>query len=173
MHAATLPCPPAPSDAQLLDRFASGERPALDELFRRYRQPAYRVAYRLLGHEADALDAVQEGFVKALTHLDSFQGRSSFKTWLLRVVCNAALDMGRQRGRRESLSLGAAEVGEGPAVADVPGLGLEQADLRRLRVNGCVVAHVTRCPLRSNACPGRCAAPPACGHCLRRATATG
>ena len=132
MHAATAPCPPAPTDAQLLDRFAAGDRLALDELFRRYRQPAYRVAYRLLGHEADALDAVQEGFIKALTHLDSFQGRSSFKTWLLRVVSNAALDMGRQRGRRESLSLAAAELGDGPAVPDTPGHGLEQADLRRL-----------------------------------------
>ena len=38
---------------------------ALDGLFRRYREVAYRVAYRLLGHEADALDAVQDGFVKA------------------------------------------------------------------------------------------------------------
>src|SRR5580658_8974885 len=95
----------APSDEELLRRYTSGERPALNELFRRYRQPAYRVAYRLLGHEADALDAVQEGFVKALTHLSSFQGRSSFKTWLLRVVSNAALDLGRQRGRRETLSL--------------------------------------------------------------------
>ncbi len=60
----------------------------LDELFRRYRTVAYRVAYRLLGREADALDAVQDGFVNALTHLDRFHGRSSFKTWLLRVVCN-------------------------------------------------------------------------------------
>src|SRR5436305_15308949 len=94
-----------PSDQELLSRFASGERAALDELFRRYRLPAYRVAYRLLGNEADALDAVQEGFVKALTHLSRFQGRSSFKTWLLRVVSNAALDLGRQRGRREALSL--------------------------------------------------------------------
>src|SRR5947207_11295792 len=105
MAACTAPCLPAPSDEDLLDRYAAGERLALDELFRRYRQPAYRVAYRLLGHEADALDAVQEGFVKALTHLASFQGRSSFKTWLLRVVSNAALDLGRQRGRRETLSL--------------------------------------------------------------------
>src|SRR5262249_3550821 len=105
MSAATAPCPPAPSDEQLLDRYAAGEQRALDELFRRYRQPAYAVAYRLLGHEADALDAVQEGFVKALTHLDGFQGRSAFKTWLLRVVSNAALDLGRQRGRREALRL--------------------------------------------------------------------
>src|SRR5262249_30541765 len=111
MTAALAPCPPVPSDECLLARFARGERHALDELFCRYRQPAYRVAYRLLGNEADALDAVQEGFIKALTHLHGFQGRSSFKTWLLRVVSNAALDLGRQRGRRETLSLDAAANG--------------------------------------------------------------
>src|SRR5215471_10211546 len=110
--AVTAPCLPTPSDEQLLGRFTAGERQALEELFRRYRQPAYRVAYRLLGNEADALDAVQEGFVKALTHLQGFQGRSSFKTWLLRVVSNAALDLGRQRGRREAVPLDAANNGD-------------------------------------------------------------
>src|SRR5262245_23825702 len=105
MSAATAACPPLPSDDELLGRYAAGQSTALDELFRRYRQPAFRVAFRLLGNEADALDAVQEGFVKALTHLAGFQGRSSFKTWLLRVVSNAALDLGRARGRRETLSL--------------------------------------------------------------------
>ena len=136
MATVSAPCPPTPSDEQLLARHAAGERPALEELFRRYRLPAYRVAYRLLGHEADALDAVQEGFVKALTHLDSFQGRSSFKTWLMRVVSNAALDLGRQRGRREALSFDAADAAEAgdaqPLVADDPAKGLERADLRRL-----------------------------------------
>src|SRR5947209_1869314 len=112
MAAVTAPCPPAPSDEVLLERFAAGAREALEELFRRYRQPAYRVAFRLLGNEPDALDAVQEGFIKALTHLSGFQGRSSFKTWLLRVVSNAALDLGRARGRRETLSLNAAAPGE-------------------------------------------------------------
>ena len=95
------------TDDQLLTRFASGDRAALDELFRRYRQAAFRVAHRLLGNEADALDAVQEGFIKALTHLEGFQGRSAFKTWLLRVVSNAALDLGRSRGRREVVRLDA------------------------------------------------------------------
>src|SRR5580704_16610741 len=94
-----------PGDEQLVTRAAQGDREALNELFRRYRLVAYRVAYRLLGNEADALDAGQEAFVKALTHLPGFQGRSSFKTWLLRVVSNAALDLGRQRGRKEALSL--------------------------------------------------------------------
>ena len=106
MQAVTAP-PPAASDEQLLGRLARGERGVLDELFVRHRALAYRVAYRLLGNEADALDAVQEGFVKALSHLTGFEGRSSFKTWLLRVVSNAALDLGRQRGRRETLSFDA------------------------------------------------------------------
>src|SRR5438876_6437750 len=100
-------CPTALSDESLLARFSRGEREALEELFGRYRLVAYRVAHRLLGNEADALDAVQEAFVKALLHLPSFQGRSSFKTWMLRVVSNAALDLGRQRGRRETLSMDA------------------------------------------------------------------
>jgi len=132
--AAAAPCPLAPSDEVLLERFAAGDRTALDELFRRYRQPAYRVTFRLLGNEPDALDAVQEGFVKALTHLSGFQGRSSFKTWLLRVVSNAALDLGRQRGRREALSLSAG--GESAdarlLTPDEAGRGLERADLRAL-----------------------------------------
>src|SRR5882672_8048126 len=93
------------NDEALLTKAIGGERAALDELFRRYRSVAYRVAHRLLGNEADALDAVQDAFVKALLHLPSFQGRSSFKTWMLRVVSNAALDLGRARGRRETLSM--------------------------------------------------------------------
>src|SRR5216683_5319641 len=135
MAAVTAPCPPAPSDEQLLRCFAAGQRAALDELFRRYRVVAYRVAYRLLGHEADALDAVQEGFVKALVHLAGFQGRSSFKTWLLRIVSNAALDLGRQRGRRELLNREElpAEVEREPlAAGDEPSWELERADLRAI-----------------------------------------
>jgi RNA polymerase sigma-70 factor (ECF subfamily) len=136
MAVVTATPPPVESDEQLLARFSTGDREALEGLFRRYRLLAYRVAYRLLGHEADALDAVQDGFIKALTHLDGFEGRSSFKTWLLRVVSNAALDLGRQRGRRESLSLDAPRNGEQmiapPVTLDNPTLGMERADLRHL-----------------------------------------
>jgi RNA polymerase sigma-70 factor (ECF subfamily) len=136
MAAISALCPPLQSDEQLLDRLAGGDREALEELFQRYRLLAYRVAQRFLGNEADALDAVQEGFVKALTHLPSFQGRSSFKTWLLRVVSNAALDLGRQRGRREALSLDAFRPADQekvqPLTGEDPAAGLERADLRRL-----------------------------------------
>jgi RNA polymerase sigma-70 factor (ECF subfamily) len=122
------------SDEQLLASHAAGDRLALEEVFRRYRQPAFRVAHRLLGNEADALDAVQDGFVKVLTHLTAFEGRSSFKTWLLRVVSNAALDLGRQRGRRataEPAADAAKDSVDGPLIWDDPTLGLERADLRR------------------------------------------
>lgn len=120
------------SDDTLLTRVAAGDQPALEELFRRYRAVAYRVAIRLLGNEADALDAVQDGFIKALTHLQSYQGRSSFKTWLLRVVANAALDLGRQRGRRETLSLdaGPRDDSREPTVTPNPARELERSDLR-------------------------------------------
>ncbi len=123
-------------DEQLLASAALGDRQALSELFGRYRSVAYRVAYRLLGNEPDALDAVQDAFVKALTHLHGFQGRSSFKTWLLRVVSNTALDLGRQRGRRAALSFDAMgpahrEAVE-PLVSDALGRDLERDDLRRL-----------------------------------------
>lgn len=123
-----------PSDGQLLARFAAGDRSVLEALFQRHRVPAFRVAYRLLGNEADALDAVQEGFVKALVNLDGFQGRSSFKTWLIRVVSNAALDLGRKRGRRSAVAIDAEEEGEadsGLMTWDDPARGLETADLRR------------------------------------------
>src|SRR5579883_2368650 len=133
MAVTTAESPPAQNDEQLLARFAAGDRQALDELFQRYRQLAYRVAYRLLGQEADALDAVQDGFIKALTHLEGFRGQSAFKTWLLRVVSNAALDLGRKRGRRESLSLNGAADSERhdgyPRTLDDPARDLERADL--------------------------------------------
>jgi len=134
MACATLPLL-IPGDEQLLARWAQGDRDALEDLFRRYRLVAYRVAYRLLGNEADALDAVQEGFIKALTHLPAFQGRSTFKTWLLRVVTNASLDLGRQRGRREALASERIDQrpldGNEPASWNDPGDGLARADLRR------------------------------------------
>jgi RNA polymerase sigma-70 factor (ECF subfamily) len=94
-----------PDDEDLVDRARHGDPAAREELFRRHFPDAHRVALRLLGHEQDAQDAVQDSFLKAIRHLDAFDGRSGFRTWLLRVVTNSALDLGRKRKRRKSLSL--------------------------------------------------------------------
>ena len=146
---------PQPTDAALLERFAGGDRAALDELFRRYRMVAYRVAYRLLGREADALDAVQDGFVKALTHLDRFRGHSSFKTWLLRIVSNAALDLGRRRKRdgwhdRRPPATDHARSGSARTTCPPPDADLERADLRR--VIDAALAPAARAPSGRRSC---------------------
>jgi RNA polymerase sigma-70 factor (ECF subfamily) len=134
MAVVTAP-PAAPTDSALLGRFAEGDRTALEELFRRYRTTAFRVAYRLLGREQDALDAVQDAFIKVLTNLDRFRGQSSFKTWLLRIVSNAALDLGRHRKRdgwndRDARPAAAdhAEIDRRPP----PESEMERADLRKV-----------------------------------------
>lgn len=121
-------------DEQLISRFMRGDRSVLEELFVRYREIAYRVAYRLLGNEPDALDAVQEGFIKALKNLRGFEQRSSFKTWLLRIVSNASFDLGRQRGRRGTVSVDSVDWQEQDCSATLgfdPIQEVEQADLRQ------------------------------------------
>lgn len=123
------------NDAELLERFSRGQSDAFTLLFERYRDPAFRVAWRLLGNVEDALDAVQNGFIKALNHLDRLESRESFKTWLLRIISNAALDLGRQRQRRLDLKA-AAELlaerrGERNRVDVDPVLQAEEHDLRQ------------------------------------------
>ncbi|MFO0959908.1 MAG: RNA polymerase sigma factor [Isosphaeraceae bacterium] len=119
-------------DETLVQRACRGDSAAREELFRRHFDVAYRVAYRLLGQEQDALDAVQDGFLKGVTHLHEFDGRSTFRTWLLRIVTNASLDSGRKRRRRPTIPLGDSRTdGIEPEVTEDPGLGLHRADLRR------------------------------------------
>jgi len=118
-------------DETLVQRSRRGDGVAREELFRRHFGVAYRVAYRLLGHEQDARDAVQDGFLKAVTHLDDFNGRSEFRTWLMVIVNNAALDAGRRRGRRSTRSLNDSEPwGIEPVREDDPAHGLYREDLR-------------------------------------------
>lgn len=95
----------------------SGDSAARRSLFERYRSVAYAVALRITGRNEDALDVVQDSFIRAFDQLDRFQGGSAFKTWLLRIVSNRALDVLRSRKVRLAVSL---EGGDEGAV--VPGL---------------------------------------------------
>lgn len=84
-------------DLQLVQRAQGGDRTAFRELFDRYHKRAFSVAYGVLKHRQDSLDVVQEAFVKVHKHLGSFQGSSSFYTWLYRIVMNLAIDHLRRR----------------------------------------------------------------------------
>ena len=125
---------PLETDEQLVKQARGGDRIATEELFRRHWGVAHRVAFRLLGHEQDAQDATQECMIKALAHLDDFDGRSGFRTWLLRIVTNAAFDSGRKRKRRPTLGFGStagAADGVEPAVNTDPTVELRRQDLRK------------------------------------------
>jgi RNA polymerase sigma-70 factor, ECF subfamily len=125
---------PMATDESLVRLAREGDRSAREELFRRHWLVAHRVAYRLLGHDQDAQDATQECMIKALAHLADFDGRSGFRTWLLKIVTNAAFDAGRRRKRRPTLGLGTSE-GENhgfePALEDDPAQNLRRQDLRK------------------------------------------
>src|SRR2546426_11000065 len=81
-------------------RARGGDRDALEELVRRHQPWIYNIAVRMLAHPQDAEDATQEILIKALTRLSSFEGRSSFRTWLYRLVVNHVLNMRRGRAER-------------------------------------------------------------------------
>ena len=84
-------------DRQLVERAQQGDHGAFRQLFDRYHKRAYAVAYGVLKNRHDAMDVVQDGFVKVHKHLASFQGSSSFYTWLYRIVMNLAIDQLRRR----------------------------------------------------------------------------
>jgi RNA polymerase sigma-70 factor (ECF subfamily) len=118
-------------DETLVVLARAGDQVAREELFRRHWDRSYRLAKRLLGREEDALDAVQDGFLKALNHLERFDGRCEFSTWLCRIVQNAALDLGRNRSRRTNVGLKVVTAnGEEPEKLDDPSVGLVNDDLR-------------------------------------------
>jgi len=80
------------SDVELVERLRGGERGAFRELFDRYNRRAYAMALGVVKNPTDAADVVQEAFVKVHKHVDSFQGNSSFYTWLYRIVMNLSID---------------------------------------------------------------------------------
>jgi RNA polymerase sigma factor (sigma-70 family) len=91
--------PSEPEDQNLVSRARAGDRKALEDLIERHQAWIYNIALRMLFHPEDAEDATQEILVKVLTRLSSFEGRSSFRTWLYRVAFNHLLNM--KRGREE------------------------------------------------------------------------
>jgi RNA polymerase sigma-70 factor (ECF subfamily) len=119
------------SDELLVRRAREGDGAACEELFHRHRTDSYRVAHRLLGHEQDALDVVQEAMLKAFSALADFDGRSGFRTWLLKIVTNTALDWGRRRKRRGPQVGDGEKTGFDPATHDDPARRMYQQDLRR------------------------------------------
>ena len=130
---------PAVDDHDLVLAARKGDRGAFRTLFERYHRRAYALALGVLRHPDDALDVVQDAFIKAHKYLDKFEGNSSFYTWLYRIVMNLAIDHLRKHRRVKPVELDEARLDEGRADESLlprilggnPGRALLDKEIRR------------------------------------------
>lgn len=93
------------TDEQLVEETRKGHREAFRELFERYQRKIMTVAVGMVGNPEDAMEIVQDTFVKAYENLHRFKGESSFYTWLFRIAVNRAIDLRRFRRRNPTTGL--------------------------------------------------------------------
>jgi RNA polymerase sigma-70 factor (ECF subfamily) len=100
-------------DAQLIDGLKQRDEAAFVQLVTCYQGRLLRLALVYASSHAVAEEIVQDAWLGVLQGIDRFEGRSSFKTWLFRILVNRA----QTRAERESRTLAFSDLGEGPAVA--------------------------------------------------------
>lgn len=91
------------SDEELVSRILAGDTAQFETLMRRYNRRVYRTARAVVRDDAEAEDIAQEAYVRAYQHLDQFQGRSSFATWLASIAFHEALARVRKRSRQQEI----------------------------------------------------------------------
>jgi len=99
----------SPEDALLVEGLRAGDEAAFAAVMRMYGRGMLRVAEMYVSSRAIAEDVVQEAWVGVLRGIGRFEGRSSLKTWLYRIVANTA----KTRGVRESRSVPFSSLGDG------------------------------------------------------------
>lgn len=116
-HAPVAAAPASERDeAELVAALRRGDEAAFMALVERYHGPLQRVALSYAGSWAVAEEVVQETWLAVLQGIDRFEGRSSLKTWIFRILTNKA----RTRGVREARSVAFADLGGGWAGPDEP-----------------------------------------------------
>ncbi len=80
-------------------RARAGDRAAFTALVEHYRDRAFRVAYRVVGNREEAMDVVQEAFIRLYHRLPSWDGRARFFTWFYSLLTHLAIDQMRKRPR--------------------------------------------------------------------------
>ena len=90
-------------DAEIVRRVRAGDRALFEILMRRHNQQIYRAARAIVKDESEVEDVMQQAYFNAYTHLDQFEERSQFSTWLTRIAVNEAI--ARRQKRRTVLSM--------------------------------------------------------------------
>ena len=93
------------SDATLINAAKQGNSAAFAVLAKRYEGKIIRVILRITRNQEDAQDAMQQSLHKAFTRLETFEGESTFHTWLTRIAINEVLMLMRKNRRMTSVSL--------------------------------------------------------------------
>jgi RNA polymerase sigma-70 factor (ECF subfamily) len=88
-------------DAELAEKFRSGDRGAFDALVRRHQKGVWRVVRRYVKRDADAADVTQQVFVRAFKGLATFRGAATVRSWLYRIAINCSLSWIRDHRREE------------------------------------------------------------------------
>jgi len=95
------------TELELVERAVEGDERAFKTLYDQNVDRIYRLAYRMAGEEALAMDFTQEAFVRAYQRLDQFRGDAAFSTWLHSITVSVALNglrkVDRHRKRERSL----------------------------------------------------------------------
>jgi len=84
-------------DSVLVERCRNGHFASFNVLVERHKTGVFNVALRMLGHYEDASDVMQDAFIKAFENLRTFEGRSSFRTWLYSILIRQCLTFRRKR----------------------------------------------------------------------------
>lgn len=95
----------SPMDEGLLRAARQGDESAFHALVDRHAGRLFRLAVSLVGNEADAEDVLQETLMGAFERMHGFEGRSTVKTWLTRILVRQAARFHRRRGRRKEQML--------------------------------------------------------------------
>ena len=93
------------AETELISRYQQGDQEALKEIFNQYHKKVYRIAYGVVRQREEALDIVQEVFIKLYHSIRNFKGKSKFYTYLYRMAMNTAIDHSRKMGRSPLSSL--------------------------------------------------------------------
>ncbi len=92
-------------ETEMISRCQKGDQQALKEIFDKYQKKVYRIAYGVVRQREEALDIVQEVFIKLFHSIKNFKGRSQFYTYLYRMTMNTAIDHTRKMGKQTISSL--------------------------------------------------------------------
>ena len=92
-------------ETEMISRCQQGDQEALKEIFDKYHKKVYGIAYGVVRQREEALDIVQEVFIKLFRSIKNFKGRSQFYTYLYRMVMNTAIDHVRKAGKQYVSSL--------------------------------------------------------------------